>query len=59
MEVRIVDTIIEDIEVSTVVGKDEGFDVIPVVVMVISEVVGIVVIVGLMVGVIMLKEEEV
>ena len=37
-----VDTIVEDIEFSTVVGMDEGCDVIPVVVMVIFEVVGIV-----------------
>ena len=52
-----VETMIEDIEVSTVVGRDEGFDVIPVVVMVIFEVVGTVVDVIVMVGAVMLKDE--
>ena len=52
-----VDTIVEDIEFSTVVGMDEGCDVIPVVVMVIFDVVGIVADVVTMVGAFMLKGE--
>ena len=48
---------IEDIEVSIVVGKDEGFEVKPVVVNVIFEVAGIEVDVISMVGRVMPKEE--
>ena len=52
-----VETMIEDIEFSAVVVIGEGCDVIPVVVMVIFEVVGIVAELVTMVGAFMLKGE--
>ena len=51
------ETIIEDIEEMTVVGSDEGVDVLPVVVMVIFAVVDIGVVVDVIVGVALLIEE--
>ena len=52
-----VETIIEDIEFSRVLGRDEGWDVMPVVVTVILKVVGIVADFDMIVGAVVLKED--